>query len=155
HFCRRVLAGPVSIEVLNDLGACGLSHRPHEAFFTPADQRLPRLAALPHDAVYGKSIEELVREDDSSEPAGKGAAAEVDSDVFKAGEGMSHLPSSGAQLDHHEVIRVAHLSPQVSQPRRDQDAEDRLELFGGEEVACLAEGIVRTTIVPEFGVVKR
>ncbi len=49
----------------------------------------------------------------------------------------------------------AHLAVEGTDARRDEDAEDRLELFGGKEVAILAEGIARAAVVAVDGMIER
>ena len=49
----------------------------------------------------------------------------------------------------------AHLVEELADARGHQDAEDRLDLLGGEEVALFAEGIARPAVVAVLRMVER
>ena len=50
---------------------------------------------------------------------------------------------------------LAHVAKELADARGDQDSENRLDLFGGEEVAVLAERIALPAVVAVFGMVER
>jgi len=54
---------------------------------------------------------------------------------------LGHLPASGAQLDHGEVARLAHLAVQLADPRGHQNSKDGLHLLRRVEISVLAERV--------------
>ncbi len=83
--------------------------------------------------------------------AGQLAAIEIHRNVSPLGECSRHLAAARAQLHHREVRRLAHRAVELPDARGHQDAEDRLDLLGGEEVAVLAERIARAAVVAVSG----
>src|SRR4051812_47503963 len=78
---------------------------------TPARERyalLPEFAALVLYHLHRQRVEELIGENHAAESRGQRAPFDLDRHVAPGGERIGHLAPARAELDHGEVVRIAH-----------------------------------------------
>ena len=80
---------------------------------------------------------------------------EIHGNIAPLGESFRHFAAPGAEFHHRKAARLAHLAIELADALGHQDAEDGLDLLGGEEIAGLAEGIGSAAIVTRLGRIER
>ena len=114
------------------------------------------ILALAHDGgLYGQGVEELVGEHHAAETQRKLTHLDIYRNVAPFGERRRHLAPPRAQFHHREIGGVAHGVCQLADARGHQQAEDGLQLLGGEEIAADAERVLAPPVIAVLRMVQR
>ena len=117
--------------------ATRVARHPHEAIALDADQLLPEAApSITAHASTGSASKNSLENTTPRECLAAARRIDIDRNVAPFAERLRHLAASGAQFDHGEIRGLAHFAEQLADARRDQDAEDGLDLLRREEVAA-------------------
>ena len=106
-----------------------------------ADSPFEKLALAHDGGVHRQGVEEFVGKNHAAETPRKLARIDIHRNVAPVGERRRHLAPPRAQFHHRKIGGVAHGVCQLADARGHRQAEDGLQLLGGEEIAADAERV--------------